>query len=140
MAHANFQCTSETFRPCPAENVRWLGTWEEYIPVAREAGYEQSPFSRAEWDEAGAEGFCYCAAIEGGRIVAMAAVWTRSEDEWEVAAVGTPPPQRRRGHGKAVVSFVTAHILQAGRVVTCSTRPDNAAMIATLESVGFQRC
>ncbi len=140
MAYANFRCTSETFRPCATENVRWLGAWEEYIPVAREAGYEQSPFTRAEWSEAAAEGFRYCGAIEDGRIVAMAAVWIRSEDEWEVAAVGAPPAQRRRGYGKAVVSFVTAHILQADRVATCSTNPNNTAMIKTVEGLGFQRC
>jgi len=65
-------------------------------------------------------------------------VWRYSEEAWEVAAVYTVPAFRRRGYGKAVVSFVTAHILDAGRLATCHTRVDNAAMIATAESVGFR--
>jgi hypothetical protein len=36
-----------------------------------------------------------------------------------------------------VVSFVTAHILAADRLATCSTKDENAAMIATARSVGF---
>ena len=44
---------------------------------------------------------------------------------------------RRRGYGQAVVSFVTGHILAAGRLATCSTSSDNLAMQRMAEAFGF---
>lgn len=69
--------------------------------------------------------------------MALAAVWTYSETHWEVAAVSTAPAVRQQGYGKAVVSFVTAHILAHGRTATISTQDTNVAMRTTAESVGF---
>ncbi len=40
--------------------------------------------------------------------------------------------------GRAVVSFVTGHILEAGRIAVIETGDDNRAMAATAKSVGFQ--
>ena len=54
-----------------------------------------------------------------------------------VAAVSTASAFQRRGYGKAVVSFITHGILDAGRVAFCQTREDNLPMIRTAESVGF---
>lgn len=130
-------CTKETFQPWPSTIVRWLD-WEEDFAVARNSGWQDPPLSRQEWEQARAQGFAYAAAFKGDRIVAVAAVWRRSDYEWEVAAVGTNPEFRRHGHGRTVVSFVTAYILDSGRVATCGTRADNVAMIRTAESVGFQ--
>lgn len=77
----------------------------------------------------------------------MAAVWKYCDTAWEAAAVGTRPATRtrhargasvrRRGFGKAVVSFVTNTILEAGRLATCSTSGDNIAMQRTAAAVGF---
>jgi len=58
---------------------------------------------------------------------------------WEVAAVSTAPASRRRGYGKAVVCFVTAHILEQGRKATIFSDSTNVAMRKTAESVGFYR-
>ena len=54
-----------------------------------------------------------------------------------VAAVSTALAFRQRGYGKAVVCFVTAHILEQGRKATLLTANMNVAMHKTAESVGF---
>jgi predicted GNAT family acetyltransferase len=95
--------------------------------------------SREDWEQNRAEGFRYCAIVEHGAIAALAAVWTYSQTHWEVAAVSTAPASRRRGYGKAVVCFVTAHILEQGRKATILTENTNIAMLKTAESVGFYR-
>jgi predicted GNAT family acetyltransferase len=119
--------------------VRWWSQadWEDYFRTADGMWPGLAPLSREEWDTAHAQGYTYCAALVEGRAVAIAAVWRRSEDEWEVAAVGTAPAFRRRGYGKAVVSFVADHILRRGRAATIGFRTSNVAMRRTAESVGF---
>jgi predicted GNAT family acetyltransferase len=95
--------------------------------------------SREDWEQNRTEGFRYCAIVEQEAIAALAAVWTYSETHWEVAAVSTAPAFRKIGYGKAVVSFVTAHILAHGRKATLLTESTNVAMLKTAESVGFSR-
>ena len=63
--------------------------------------------------------------------MAIAAEWRYADDAWEAAAVSTLESHRRRGYGKRVVAFVTAHILASGRLATCHTAPDNLAMLRT---------
>jgi GNAT superfamily N-acetyltransferase len=58
---------------------------------------------------------------------------------WEVASVYTRPEVRGRGYAKAVVAFVTAAILGAGKRATCRTASDNRAMQRVAERVGFQQ-
>ena len=94
---------------------------------------------RVDWEQNRADGFRYCAIVEQEAIAALAAVWTYSQTHWEVAAVSTAPASRLRGYGKAVVCFVTAHILQHGRKATILTERANAGMLKTAESVGFYR-
>jgi predicted GNAT family acetyltransferase len=118
--------------------VRWLD-WDLDFSLAQAMWPEALPLTRATWDEARALGYRYCGAIEQGYIRAIAAVWRYSEMAWEVAAVRTLPEARRQGYAKAVVSFVTAHILDAGKRATCTTGEDNLAMQRTAESVGFCR-
>ncbi|MEO2005999.1 MAG: GNAT family N-acetyltransferase, partial [Candidatus Poribacteria bacterium] len=62
-----------------------------------------------------------------------------SEDAWELAAVSTREGHRRQGHATAVCGFVTAYILAEERHATCTTRLDNAAMIATARKLGYER-
>jgi len=97
---------------------------------------EQTPEG---WQEARKEGFQYCVVIEQNQLQAMAAVWRYSEAAWEVASVYTRPEARGRGYAQAVVSFVTAAILNAGRRATCSAAADNLAMQRVAEKVGFKR-
>jgi len=93
--------------------------------------------SREDWLENRRQGFTYCAVVERLQIQSMAAVWKYSATAWEVAAVVTRPAVRRRGYGKAVVTFVTTCVLDAGRLATCSTTSDNIPMQRIAESVGF---
>ena len=131
-----YECTRQTFRPWPNAAVRWLD-WDHDYGLAKAMWPELVPLTREDWLENRRQGFTYCAVVEGQQIHSMAAVWKYCETAWEVAAVGTRPAVRRRGYGKAVVSFVTAYILAAGRLATCSTADNNAAMQRTAESVGF---
>jgi ribosomal protein S18 acetylase RimI-like enzyme len=133
-------CTEETFRPFHMDCVRWWSwsEWEDYYRMTDGMWPSSSPHTREDWEHARREGYTYCAAIVDGRNVATAAVWRRSDDEWEVAAVGTAPGFRRRGYGKAVVSFITDHIIAHGRTATIGARPGNVAMLETARSVGFR--
>ena len=138
MTYCSLICTPESFRPSDCSRVRWLD-WENDYPLARAYWPQHPPLSREDWEQNRAEGFRYCAIVEREAIAALAAVWTYSETHWEVAAVSTAPASRRRGYGKAVVSFVTAHILEQGRKATILSDSTNVAMRKTAESAGFYR-
>jgi len=131
-----YECTQETFRPQPSAAVRWLD-WDQDYALAQRMWPLEWPLTPEAWQEARAEKFTYCAVVENQAIQSMAAVWKYCDTAWEVAAVGTLSAARRRGFGKVVVSFVTGHILAAGRLATCSTTGDNIAMQRTAASVGF---
>ena len=143
MEYVSMVCNQGELRPCSAADVRWLD-WAKDSSLARalwtSAG---SVYSDEAWDElwhgARADGYRYCAVVKDGAIISRAAVWRYSDKAWEAAAVYTAPAKCRRGYGKAVISFVTAHILDAGRVATCHTSDDNLAMIRTAEAVGFHQ-
>ncbi|HLO29883.1 MAG TPA: GNAT family N-acetyltransferase [Anaerolineales bacterium] len=131
----SYECTPQGFQAVSSYPVRWLEWEEDYSLVAR-FWPEQTPNG---WYAARQEGFQYCAVIEQNQIRALAAVWRYSEVAWEVASVYTHPEVRRRGYAKAVVSFVTAYILGAGKLATCSTGRDNRGMQRVAESVGFRK-
>lgn len=138
MAYCSLICTLDSFRPGDCSRVRWLD-WENDYLLARAYWPQDPPLSREDWAQNRAEGFRYCAIVEQEAIAALAAVWTYSQTHWEVAAVSTAPASRQRGYGKAVVSFVTAHILEQGRTATIWADYSNVAMLKTAESVGFYR-
>src|SRR5712691_10073231 len=138
MTYCSLICTRESFRPSDYSHVRWLD-WENDYPLARAYWPQDPPSSREDWEQNRADGFRYCAIVEQEAIAALAAVWTYSQTHWEVAAVRTAPVSRLRGYGKAVVCFVTAHILEQGRKATILTDSTNVAMFKTAESVGFYR-
>jgi len=133
--YISYECTRQTFRPLTTYPVRWLD-WEEDYPLIQEFWPSQTPNG---WYQARLQGFQYCAVIEHGQIRALAAVWRYSDTAWEVASVYTQPEARRQGYAKAVVSFVTAYILEMSKRATCNTSRDNIAMQRVAESVGFQR-
>jgi RimJ/RimL family protein N-acetyltransferase len=138
MAYWSLICTPDSFRPADCSRVRWLD-WENDYSLAQAYWPQDPPLSREDWEQNRAEGFRYCAIVEHEAIAALAAVWTYSETHWEVAAVSTALAFRQRGYGKAVVCFVTAHILEQGRKATILTESTNVAMLKTAESVGFYR-
>jgi RimJ/RimL family protein N-acetyltransferase len=136
MAYCSLICTPDSFCPSDCSRVRWLD-WENDYSLARAYWPQDSPLSREDWEQNRADGFRYCAVVEQEAIAALAAVWTYSQTHWEVAAVSTAPAFRKRGYGKAVVCFVTAHILEQGRKATILIESRNVAMLKTAESVGF---
>jgi ribosomal protein S18 acetylase RimI-like enzyme len=138
MPYVSLICTHASFRPSDCSRVRWLD-WENDYPLAEAYWPKEYPLTPEDWKQNRAEGFRYCAIVEHEAIAALAAVWTYSETHWEVAAVSTAPASRRRGYGKAVVCFATAHILEQGRKATILTQDTNVAMLKTAESVGFYR-
>jgi predicted GNAT family acetyltransferase len=133
--YIEYECTPISFQPLQRHPVRWL-EWEQDEPLVQDFRPEQTP---AGWQEAREESFQYCTVVEHSQLLALAAVWRYSEDAWEVASVYTRPEARGRGYAQAVVSFVTATILSAGKRATCSAASDNPAMQRVAECVGFQR-
>lgn len=137
MNYAHLKCTKGSFQPCRDPRVRWLDMQNDFdlaVECWRRAG---RLLSLEDWQKAHADGYQYCAITEDSAIVAIAAAWKYSEEAWEVAAVGVAESHRRQGLGRAVVSFVTEHILSSGRLATCTTGENNEAMIQTARSVGF---
>ena len=140
--YAKLICSSETFCPHPSDCLRWWSEsdWEEYFQATDGSlSWGASPFSKEEWKNLYAEGYRYCAALQEGRSVAVAGLWPRSEEEWEVIAMGTALRVRGQGYGKAIVSFVTQSILDSGRNATITIRKGNAPMLQVAARVGFKR-
>jgi hypothetical protein len=133
-----YACTRETFRPSALYPVRWLEPDRDY-ELAQAFWPTAVPLSREAWTEAYQLGYQYGALIEREHILSLAAVWRNAPTTWEVAAVRTHPAARRLGYAKTIVSFVTQHILAAGKMATCTTDAGNLAMQRTAESVGFYR-
>jgi len=134
----HFSCTVNDFLPVPTDSVRWLDQEADFISAQAFWLELGQPLSRKTWDMAHQFGYSYAAILLGRRILASAAAWRFSPDCWEVAAVSTLPAFRHQGYSMRVVAFVTSYILQSGKLATCCTDDDNAAMIATARSVGFQ--
>ena len=132
--HINLECVAATFQPRQPHAVRWLDVEADY-PLARD--FWTFPISLEDLLGFRDEGYQYCAVINQGRIISMAAIWRYSDLAWELAAVSTRPEFRRQGCGQSVASFVTAAILDQGRRATCLTAVDNVAMQRTAQSVGF---
>ena len=137
MAHVELTCTLDDFRSAPTSHVRWLD-WEQDFALAQAFWSLEYPLTSKIWAEARDLGYHYCAIVEDGQIASIAAEYRCADDAWMVAAVRTAPAFRRRGYAKAVVSYVTQGILDAGRVAFCQTHADNLPMIRTAESVGFR--
>jgi len=137
MTTARLICDKDTFRGRESDAVRWLD---------RDADFEMAQrFSPAEigltkqmWEEARNAGYRYCAVVQDNEIVALAAEYRFSDEAWMLASVRTADAYRRRGLGKEVCSFVTAHILTSGRLATCETIENNLPMIRIAESIGFR--
>ena len=136
MQYVELTCTLANFHAAPMSRVRWLD-WEQDFALAQAFWPPQFPLTPEIWAEARDLGYHYCAIIENGQIASVAAEYRCAEDAWMVAAVMTAAAFQRRGYAKAVVSFVTQGILDAGRIAFCQTRQDNIPMIRTAESVGF---
>ena len=136
-------CTEATSRPYHMDCVRWWSwsEWEDYCRSMTDGVWPSSyphVHSEEDWERSRRQGYTFCAAIVDDCTVATAAVHRCSDDEWMVVSVGTAPAFQRRGYGRAVVSFVTEHILAQGRTATLGTRPYNVQMLEVAQSVGFR--
>ena len=128
-------CDAGAFRPIGVHHVRWFDWDDDFDLLATTPS--SAGETREAWRGTRERGFRYCGIVEDDHAVARAAVWPYSDDRWEVAAVWTREDRRRRGMAKSVVSFVTASVLDAGRIPTLHTQPTNAAMLRVAAAVGF---
>jgi RimJ/RimL family protein N-acetyltransferase len=133
--HLEFTCTHATFRPDLRHPVRWIGVEADY---ARVRAYWPDELPREEWYSFADMGYTYAAVLEQDVIVAMGAVWHWSEVAWEAAAISTAESHRQRGYAAAIMTFLTQHILDSGRLATCGTAVNNIAMQRTMLHVGYQ--
>jgi len=134
-------CTRRTFRPAISDKTRWWAKedWREYYDAVNGAlGWGSSPHGKKDWLKLYKQGYRYCATLRGGRAVAVAGLWPRSREAWEVIAVGVKAGQMGKGHGRAIVSFVADEILKTGRKATITTREGNIGMLRAARAVGFR--
>ncbi len=136
-------CTAETFRPHPADGLRWWRADEWKAGYQAHEGmwprdYDWTWWSEEEWRKLHVEGYRYCDLLVDGKAVATAGLWPRGEHEWEVIAVGTAPAHHGKGYGKAVVSCVTQEIVGAGKVAALSYHQENAAMRRIADALGYK--
>lgn len=140
-AVAYFCVTREHLVLPPAiEKVRWIE--ENDLDACQEPFREggERGWSLEEWLQLAAEGYRYCGIFEDDGLVALAGLWKRTPDVWEVISVVTKEGHRQQGLAKAVVAFAADHVLNHVRVATYTTGAENTASIRTAESVGFRRC
>jgi len=133
-------CTREMFRPYRIDGLRWWAAdeWEAAYKAYEGVWPDSTPWSRADWDELYSQGYRYCSVLRNGKAVASAGLLPRTNEEWEVIAVGTAPEFRNQGYGKAIVSFVTETILESGRDATIGFRESNTPMRRTAVALGYE--
>ena len=137
-------CTRDTHVPAIGPNVpavRWLGPAD--YPFALEAWRCRGVLlTRRDWDVLWpADGYAFAGVVSDGRLESVAAAlsWNPpSPASWELAGVWTHEEARNQGFATAVCSVVTAHILDGGRVATCTTTRSRAVMIRVAERLGYQ--
>lgn len=93
--------------------------------------------SAKDWKSWYDEGTEYYLLFIDGKPVARCAIERYSDTAWEAADVKTVTEYRNKGLSKEIVSFVTRKILEQGKIATCSTMPDNYAMLKVIKTLGF---
>lgn len=134
-----YACDLQSFRPAQSHHVRWLDIDDDFDVLERfhSARDQSRPYTRADaakWKETG---FRDAGIVEGAVLTSRAALWTYSDDAWELAGVFTSPDARRTGQARSVCTFVTAAILRAEKLATCHTAPSNVPMRRLAESLGY---
>ena len=97
--------------------------------------------SEAEWEHSGIgkqDQQTVFGCFAGGELAAAGMGEPRDEALWHIGIV-THPSYRGRGYGRAVVSAITSHGLELGRVPWYQTLDANTPSIAIAQSVGFTR-
>lgn len=93
--------------------------------------------SAKDWESWCNEGTEYYLLFADNKPVARCAIERYSDTAWEAADVKTVPEYRNKGLSKEIVSVVTRKILEQGKIATCSTMPDNYAMLRVIEALGY---
>jgi hypothetical protein len=138
-AYVKLTCQPESFRTFETAGVRWLD-WDADFELARRSwAMSALELTRDNWEESRQLGYRYCAFVEQGTILALAAEYRFSEAAWMLAAVSTPESHRLQGLATKVSAFVTASILEAGRLATCETAWNNLPMLKTAAKLGYVR-
>jgi len=136
-----YRCDAASFKPAQTHVVRWLDVEDDFALLQafhegrHSDDYRFTPENARKWRD---DGFTDAGVVEDGVLIARAARWTYSDEAWELAGVFTVPERRRRGLSRSVCSFVTAAILNAGRMATCHTGRTNRAMRGVAESLGYK--
>jgi RimJ/RimL family protein N-acetyltransferase len=126
--------------PQDLKPVRWIVDSDaEAFAEPLHAGQDRG-WTLEEWLELQQEGYVYCGRFLDGRLCALAGVWKRAPDVWEVIAVHTRDGYTRKGLAKAVARFAADHILNNVQVASYTTTDGNVASIRTAQSVGFRYC
>jgi len=134
-------CTKQTFTPVNSRMTRWWAKddWREYYDATNTAlGWGNPPHRKKAWLKLYEQGYRFCAVLSRGRAVAVAGLWPRTKEAWEVIAVGVRLGKMNRSLGRTIVSLVADEILKHGRKATITTRKGNAAMLRAAQAVGFK--
>lgn len=99
----------------------------------------QCTISDEKWREMLNDGTEYYLLIIGGQGVCRCCIERYSDDKWEAADVRCAADYRGMGLATELIAYVTRVILDAGRIATCRTLPDNTAMIRVMENAGYRK-
>ena len=133
-------CTRESFQSVKCDSVRWLAPNADYYRIQqamRTDGLDPPDFET--WLEWHRQGRRFCATTLMGTIVAQASVVKSSDCDWELAEVRTQAAARRRGHGLAVASFITAYILGERQQAICHALASTIGMQELAMKLGYIR-
>ena len=131
---------SELIRPKDMWQVRWI-TEDDHEAFAKPfRKWDTHGWTLEEFRQYQSEGNLFCGVFFDGRLCALAGLWKRAEDVWEVIAVGTMEEYQHRGMAKSCVYFMAEYIFQHCEVASYGTWENNIASIRTAQSVGFKYC
>lgn len=128
-------CDASDFRPVDAPGARLLAPEDEPAlrALAAACGDEAWEYSGITFDRPPNFGY-----VVAGGLVAAGMLRTLSEGLRHVG-IATHPHQRRRGYGRALVSYMTAYALAEGGIGHYQTLMSNTPSKAIALSLGYQQ-
>ena len=124
----------------PSDNIRWLQADKDYALFLEHLQLcGQNSLPEAVWSSMYEGGIKYCGLFRANVLVARAAIEPYHEGKWDVGDIRVVSSCRCLGYGRHILAFTTKAILNEGRIATCYTRSDNAAMLRVLNAVGYEQ-